>query len=123
MEDGRMAIVAAEHRKDLKLLLAFVHLYCRKKHAARERSNLQQLGDSGIDGWQPRPLCRECADLLAYAVRRRQICPLDPKPSCKHCRIHCYNADYRLKIRTIIAYSGRRMLLRGRLDYLWHYFM
>jgi hypothetical protein len=50
-------------------------------------------------------------------------CPLEAeKPTCKHCRIHCYDKTHREKVREIMSYSGRKLMMRGRLDYLWHYF-
>ena len=58
-----------------------------------------------------------------HGVKKRLACPLDPKPTCKSCHIHCYTPEQRQKIREIMAYSGRRMIMRGRLDYLWHYFI
>jgi hypothetical protein len=91
--------------KDLKVLESFIGTYCRGKHR----------GSSG-------ELCSECAELLAYALAKRRRCLLDPKPSCKHCPIHCYAKAQRAKIREVMAYSGRHLLLRGRLDLLWHHF-
>ncbi|WP_082002877.1 nitrous oxide-stimulated promoter family protein [Geobacter sp. OR-1] len=108
--------------RDLKVIVKFVSLYCRQKHCDRLRlpvelpPELAVLVPKGIN------LCNECADLLLYGIQKRKNCPLDPKPTCKNCRIHCYNGDYREKIRAIMAYSGRQMVIRGRLDYLWHYF-
>lgn len=91
--------------KDVRVLATFIGAYCRGKHATAKGE-----------------LCRDCADLLAYARLKRQNCPLDPKPACKHCPIHCYAKERRALIREVMAYSGRRLLLRGRLDLLWHYF-
>jgi hypothetical protein len=45
---------------------------------------------------------------------------MDPKPACKHCPSHCYHPDYRKRIREVMRYSGRNMVLGGRLDYLYH---
>jgi len=39
---------------------------------------------------------------------------------CKHCPEHCYAPRYRAQIREVMRYSGPRLVLRGRLDYLWH---
>lgn len=91
--------------KDLKVLSVFIDCYCRGKH--------------GIPKGE---ICPDCAELLRYARARRRNCPLDPKPACKHCPIHCYAKARRETIREVMAYSGRRLLLRGRLDLLWHYF-
>lgn len=106
---------------DIKVLVKFTLVYCRAKHSGNKAladipSSLQATFRKGVH------LCPDCAAFLAYALMKRSKCPLDPKPSCKHCPIHCYSKEYRAKVREIMAFSGRRMLLRGRLDYLWHYF-
>ena len=110
----------APQQKDLKVLIAFTATYCRAKHDERTPFSLP----ADLDGMFRRDveLCPNCARFLAYALERRRRCPLDPKPSCKHCHIHCYSKEYRAQVREIMAFSGRRMILRGRLDYLWHYF-
>ncbi len=107
---------------DLKIMATFIRVYC---HARHDRTSL-------VDAELPeelRPafrkgllLCPDCAALLAHGILKRRKCPLDPKPTCKACHIHCYSKEYRAKIREIMAFSGRKMILRGRLDYLWHYF-
>ena len=51
---------------------------------------------------------------------KRSRCPLDPKPACKHCPVHCYHPTYRQNIREVMRYSGRRLVLSGRLDMLYH---
>src|SRR6185369_8961652 len=94
-----------KQEKDIRVLAQFVGVYCRGKHATPKGS-----------------LCRGCAELLAYAELKRRKCPLDPKPTCKHCPIHCYTKERRAKIREVMGYSGQRLMLRGRLDLLWHYF-
>jgi hypothetical protein len=107
---------------DLKILARFIELYCRAKHDRKASGEVPvpELLQSGKK--RQMTLCRECAGLLEHGMKKRALCPLDPKPACKNCRIHCYTPEYRQKIRTIMAYSGRKMILRGRLDYLWHYY-
>jgi hypothetical protein len=94
-----------KQEKDIKLLATFIGVYCRGKHRGKRGE-----------------LCPQCQELLDYARKRREKCPLDPKPDCKHCKVHCYAKAQRAAIREVMAYSGRRLLLRGRLDLLWHYF-
>ena len=104
---------------DLEVLASFIGLYCKAKHDNRNTpvpDALQQGKGTQL------LLCSECAALLEHGMKKRALCPLDPKPSCKSCHIHCYTPEYRQQIRTIMAYSGKRMILRGRLDYLWHYY-
>ncbi len=107
-------------KKDLRVLVTFTATYCRAKHGERASFPLPE----DLSGDFPRgvELCPDCAQFLAYALERRRRCPLDPKPSCKHCHVHCYSKAYRARVREIMAFSGRRMILRGRLDSLWHDF-
>ena len=107
-------------RKDLKVLISFVRVFCSLKHEHQAEHPLpQELAGMFKNGLL---LCPDCGNLMEYALAKRRKCPLDPKPSCKQCHIHCYSREYRARIREIMAFSGRRMIMRGRLDYLWHYF-
>jgi len=69
--------------KETKILYRFILIYCHGNHGVE-------------DGF-----CLDCQNLLDYAQKCRQKCPLDPKPSCKDCHIHCYKPEYREKIRTV----------------------
>ncbi|MBT1070764.1 nitrous oxide-stimulated promoter family protein [Pelotalea chapellei] len=113
-----METLTRNQKKDIRLIAKFVEVYCAGKHAAAERSNFMLP-----EGLGERALCPECTEFMKYAVTKRIKCPLEAeKPSCKHCRIHCYAAPQRQKVREIMAWSGRRLMMRGRLDYIWHYF-
>lgn len=94
-----------DKEKDRYILEQFIRIYCEGKHRTPKGT-----------------LCPECADLLAYAEQRLRRCPHDPKPACKHCPIHCYRPAYRERIREVMRYSGKRLILKGRLDLLRHYF-
>ncbi|MBI1921598.1 MAG: nitrous oxide-stimulated promoter family protein [Geobacter sp.] len=108
--------------KDMKILASFVRVYCKAKHASVDPVSVELPEALAASFRKGLSLCPNCAGMIAYALERRRKCPLDPKPSCKHCRIHCYSKEYRAKIKEIMGFSGRRMIFRGRLDYLWHYF-
>lgn len=107
--------------RDIRTLVRFIELYCRHKHAGEQRQPVQtRVCDlAELTGGDVK-LCPECTKLLMHASVKRSHCPMDPKPSCKHCPNHCYHPTYRQQIRTVMAYSGRRMVLTGRLDYLIH---
>lgn len=108
--------------KDLKVLLQFTAVFCRVKHTgdtsiiATDEAEFQQLP------LHKYPVCKECRKFLLYALERRLRCPLEEKPLCKHCPVHCYKPEYREKVREIMRFSGRHLIMRGRLDLLWHYF-
>jgi predicted amidophosphoribosyltransferase len=57
-------------------------------------------------------LCSECSELLDYAHSRLDKCKFGvKKPVCARCNIHCFENSMRKKIRTVMSYSGPRMLI------------
>ena len=110
-----------ELRKDLKTLALFISIYCRYRHNNAERQPVQlKTHDVPAIAGTAVNLCPECTRLLAHAFTKRSHCQMDPKPMCKHCPQHCYHPVYRDRIREVMRFSGRKMLLGGRLDYLFH---
>ncbi len=107
-------------RRDLRTLALFISMFCRARHKARRRTAVvaRNLDVEKVVGG-PLELCPECTKLLLHSWVKRQTCPYDPKPACKHCPSHCYHPRYRSQIRQVMRDSGRRLLLRGRLDYLF----
>jgi len=107
--------------RDLKTLALFINVYCGQKHSAVPKS-VVQLKTHDVEAIAGRPisLCAGCTKLLAHAFVKRAHCPMKPKPACKHCPNHCYHPTYRAQIRDVMKYSGRRLVLTGRLDYLFH---
>jgi hypothetical protein len=113
-----MKTITKQQLKDISLIGKFVEVYCAGKHGGVEKHPYLLPEDRG-----ERRMCAECSAFMAYAVARRVHCPLEAeKPSCKHCRTHCYAKPQLAKVKEIMAYSGRKLMLRGRLDYIWHYF-
>lgn len=106
--------------KDLKILASFIRIHCASRHDGQSAAALPE--DVAGQLTKGIALCPACRELLDYALLKRRNCPLEPKPTCRHCHIHCYSTEYRARIREIMAFSGRKMIMRGRLDYLWHYF-
>lgn len=106
---------------DLKTLAVFIEVYCQAQHAkAAKRTALPCVGDIGQMAGKPLCLCEDCHKLLAHAFVKRTHCPMNPKPSCKHCPKHCYHPAYRQKIQAVMRFSGKKILLSGRLDYVFH---
>ena len=113
-----METITIQQKKDIKLLGKFTEIFCRAKHRNAEFIRVSLPAALGV-----RTICPECRSFLEYAIAKRLTCPLEAeKPTCKKCRIHCYDRQRRDKVREIMSYVGRRMVMRGRLDYLWHYF-
>jgi hypothetical protein len=81
--------------RELATVRAMVHLYCCEHHGARTG------------------LCAGCDDLMAYATRRLDRCVFgDDKPTCANCKVHCYSADMRERVRIVMRFAGPRMLWR-----------
>lgn len=75
-----------------KIIAEMIRLYCRKKHGSKT-------------------LCPECSSLLDYAAARLIHCPFkNEKTFCSHCSIHCYKPQRRQQIKTVMRFSGPRML-------------
>jgi hypothetical protein len=109
--------------KDVRILARFIQVYCQAHHGLQGGDRIELTAElQPAWGKKRLAICPECAELLEHGMKKRRLCPLDPKPACKNCHIHCYGPAYRQKIRDIMAFSGKKLLLRGRVDYLWHYF-
>lgn len=87
---------------EIKTLKAMLQIYCRGRHGGGK-------------------ICPDCLELLSYAGKRLAACPLDPKPPCKNCRVHCFSPGMRDRIKEVMRYAGPRMLLRHPLLTLAHY--
>ena len=108
-------------RRDLRVLVRFILTYCNGQHRGADRSEVDLKSHNLREFWgQPVRLCSECGRLLAHAFVKRIHCPMHPKPACKHCPQHCYHPKYRAAIREVMKYSGRKLVLTGRMDYLLH---
>ena len=108
--------------KDTRILAQFVEVYCKNKHPDLEKVPWKPPEGQDISSANLNPiLCQDCSDLLGYSPNRRRLCPLDPKPTCKNCEIHCYDSEHRAKIREVMRFSGMHMIKRGRIDMIFHY--
>lgn len=90
--------------REKKIVELMVRIYCRKKE-----KNVA--------------LCPECIALIEYACQRLEHCPFgEHKTTCKQCRIHCYRSDKREQMRTVMRFSGPRMLMYHPVAALRHLF-
>lgn len=79
--------------KEKELIEMMISLYCKAKHST------------------PHSLCSECQALKGYAFQRIDRCPVMAEKSfCSNCTIHCYQAEMREKIRTVMRFSGPRLM-------------
>ena len=106
-----------------KVVALMIRMYCRRH--CRQQGRTAKADLTGLTGrnadtnqadridarHNTRPLCPECAALLDYALRRLDSCRFgNDKPSCRKCPVHCYRADMRERIRTVMRWAGPRMI-------------
>jgi hypothetical protein len=113
--------IAPRLRRDLKTVATFIELYCQCNHstAVRDPVTLRTHDLNAITG-RSISLCGDCTKLLTHAFVKRSHCVMNPKPACKHCPVQCYHPKYKAAISEVMRFSGRKMVLGGRLDYLIH---
>ena len=106
-----------------KVVALMIRMYCRRhcrQQGRTAKTDLTGLTGRNADTNQAdrtgarqttRPICPECAALLDYAHRRLDSCRFgNGKPSCRKCPVHCYRADMRERIRTVMRWAGPRMI-------------
>lgn len=84
-----------DKEKELCVVALMIKKYCKGNHGTKKGT-----------------LCTECTEPLNYVEFRRSKCPFgDGKPFCSNCKIHCYKPEMREKIRSVMRYSGPRIVL------------
>ncbi len=90
--------------REKETIKRMVELYCWRRHGSRRGE-----------------LCPECKRLLEYAFSRLDLCPFgEDKPTCKKCPVHCYRPDMRERVKSVMRYSGPRLLIYDPLGWLFH---
>ena len=84
--------VTQKREKEKEVVSLMIDLYCRKNHHQKD-------------------ICEECRALKEYACQRVDKCPfMETKTFCSNCKVHCYKPEMREKIRTVMRFSGPRMI-------------
>lgn len=81
-----------KREREKRIVTEMIRLYCKKNHHTNE-------------------LCSDCCELAEYASMRSDRCPfMETKTFCSNCKVHCYKPEMREKIRTVMRFSGPRMI-------------
>ena len=98
-----MSSVESKREQEKRIVALMIRLYCKKKHGRKTE------------------LCQECQALHDYAMLRSDKCPfMETKTFCSNCKVHCYKADMREKIREVMRFSGPRMIFHHPLMAIRH---
>ena len=93
---------------EIKTLKKFFPIYCNDKHTGQFSKHYKifyQENEINFDI----SLCKECHNLLYYAITRLQECPNDPKPRCRKCPNPCYDKDKYKQMAKMMRYSGMKL--------------
>jgi len=86
-----------------RTVAAMIAIYCRSYHQADTP-------------------CSECAELLTYTSERLEKCPFQGgKTVCSKCPVHCFKPTMRERTRTVMRFSGPRMLRRHPMMTIRHF--
>ncbi len=89
--------------REQKVVEEMILLYCRRNHRGTVHP------------------CPECAELISYAQSRSAHCPfMEQKTFCSNCKVHCYKPEMRQRIKTVMRFSGPRMLFHHPIMAMWH---
>ena len=119
-----------------------IELWCRKNHGGKACREMGSMGGGLVShsgsgqrrhggqgshecqvGHGGPGLCGDCRELLEYSLARLEHCKFgNAKTKCHKCPVHCYRPDMREKIRTVMRFSGPRMLLYHPLEALRYLF-
>ena len=88
-----MGSLQKKRQREKRVVQEMITLYCRNHHHSSVFP------------------CSSCSALITYAHERSDKCPfMENKTFCSNCRVHCYNQNMREQIRSVMRYSGPRML-------------
>ncbi len=100
--------IEKKRKKEEYVVTQMIHLYCRKNH--------KTLYDH-----RQKKLCQECESIAEYAVQRSEHCPhIKEKTFCSNCKTHCYSPAMREKIRSVMRFSGPRIIFHHPILAIWH---
>ncbi|MCR2046351.1 nitrous oxide-stimulated promoter family protein [Acetatifactor muris] len=87
--------INTKREREKAVVSEMIALYCRRQHGRKNG------------------LCPECTALNTYARQRSDKCPfMETKTFCSNCKVHCYKPEMREEIRTVMRFSGPRMIFR-----------
>ena len=102
-----MKDIEKKRQKEQEVVELIIRLYCKKNHKEAYKVH--------------NDLCPECRELAEYAKMRSAKCPfMETKTFCNNCKVHCYKPEMRQKIKTVMRFSGPRMIFYHPILAIWH---
>lgn len=105
-----------KRENEKKIILCMIKIYCRHNHKKYYEIHNKTFGNKEI--------CKECEEIYNYACQRTDKCRfMAVKTFCSACQSPCYKKDMKDKIKKIMIFSGKRMILYYPITALKHIFV
>ena len=86
-------MITRKQKRYIRVTEVMIEKYCRDHHG-------KKLAE-----------CSDCSSLFEFCSKRIVGCRYgDAKPPCSSCRTHCYKPSMRSAIKSVMKYSGPKML-------------
>lgn len=103
--------ITYKRENEKKMIHLMISIYCRCNHKNSYNRKTKAI-------------CEECSALYNYAVLRIDRCRYtETKTFCSACPTPCYNRDMKEKVKKMMAFSGKRMLIYNPLMALKHVYV
>ncbi|EDM23921.1 nitrous oxide-stimulated promoter family protein [Caminibacter mediatlanticus TB-2] len=95
-------------KSEINTLIKFFSIYCTDKHKNILCKNYE-IEYKNLILKEEVCLCKECHNLLDYAIKKLQNCPHEIKPRCRKCPNPCYDKNEWKKMAKMMRYSGMKL--------------
>ena len=100
ISEERKKKIELKRQNEDKVCTLMIQVYCHCAHKTKKAMKSES------------ELCTECKNLAEYVHQRVAHCPfMETKTFCAMCRVHCYKPEMRERIKTVMRFSGPRMML------------
>lgn len=101
-----MVDIKGKRNQEILVVEKMIKIYCRGHNHSKQG------------------LCKECVEVLEYAKGQVNRCPyMEEKTFCSSCKTHCYKPVMCKKIRSIMRYSGPRLIFHHPILTIRHGFI
>lgn len=105
-----------KRENEKRVMFYMINLYCKHHHKDYQKICLKTFGS--------KPLCKECEEIYNYSTDRTDKCIfIETKTFCSTCPRQCYKINIKNKVKQIMSFSGKIMLIYHPIIALKHIFV
>ena len=105
-----------KRENEKRVMFYMINLYCKHHHKDYQKICCKTFGS--------KPLCKECEEIYNYSIERTDNCKfIKTKTFCSACQKQCYKRNIKNKVKQIMSFSGKIMLIYHPIIALSHVFV